>query len=175
MDGGFEIDLKQFEDLINDLTDKEMKKVRMNAMRSGARVLKKKTDDNYKNNTNLTKRDPFEQKSKKRVVQPGKSVVSSNNKLEIVKVHIMRDYMMKWFEKGTMLRYTKKRSFKIIDGRGNVLRVTKTTSRSKPVGKIHAQWLFKQAQDQVSELVYKRIKNYISKHIDKINKKNRKL
>lgn len=147
--GGMEIDVNDMLKKLGTLTGKEAAKVRRSALVSSMGVLKRATDSLYKRRTKLASRTT----KLPRKGKPGKSVVSFDKKNNRAKVHILNDFMMKWFELGTDERRTKK---------------------GKRAGKIKPMRLFTQAQGQVEQKIIDELDIRIAKSIQRVwNKKSK--
>lgn len=161
------------------LTGPELKKAELAALRSSANILKKRTDLNFKDTKIglsikrrtvrfVSKKTGKERKKILRIA----TVRISSKKME-AKVHIMSDYRVKWFEMGTVERYTHTRRATVIDGRGDKRVLKFKTIRSKYVGKVKARWFFRDAQNQTERQIFDNLDKEISKAIIKIaNKKS---
>ena len=99
-----EIDDTQVQNLLNQLSDENRRKVLFNAIKKGAQVLQRNTINNLKValGTGANSRG----KLGKPITQGVK--LTTEKAYNEVKVHIMGDYRLKWFEKGTKERLTKK-------------------------------------------------------------------
>lgn len=152
------------------LTGEEMLKAKKNAMMLSMGILKRQTDKLYVRETRL----PQRKKKLPKKGKPGKSKTRWNKKYNTADVHIMSDFMMKWFEVGTRERYTHVRRFLVVDGRGDRVRVTQKTSRSKPTGSIKAKRLFMQARNQTSSRILEEFDRKLLRAIEKVWKKRKK-
>lgn len=167
--GDLEIDLSDLFAKLDQMTGKEAKKVRRSAMMNSMGVLKRATDDLYRRKTKLaTRRDKLPRKGK-----PGKARTVFDAKKNVAKVHIMDDFMMKWFELGTKERYTHPvRS--ILYDKGTKKRVSAKTSRSKSTGRIIPMRLFMQAEGQVEQKIIDELDMRIARAIQSVWKKRQK-
>ena len=154
MSAGLEYDFKDAEAMLKALNPKAISQSKINVLRRGANILKKNTDIRY----NILKRRRSRRVAGK--YKSGESVVSVDKGKGIVKVHILGDFMMKWFEIGTGERYTKGRSKKKI----------------KRTGRIQGRYLFKQAQNLTERRIFSTIQQNMEKEIiRKANKQRKKL
>lgn len=99
-----EIDDTQVQNLLNQLSDENRRKVLFNAIKKGAQVLQRNTINNLK--VALGTGANSSGKLGKPITQGVK--LTTEKAYNEVKVHIMGDYRLKWFEKGTKERLTKK-------------------------------------------------------------------
>lgn len=178
---GFYVDDKVVVEALRSLNGKEMKSAARSAVRKSANILKKETDRLFANNTKLTKRDIMVTTRKGKVIRkaPGKAMVKiyqdKVTKTPSAKVHILQDYMMKWFEMGTKERRTKGRKIigeyrKREGGRWYRWRMGK----GRRTGKIEPRRLFRKAQSLTERQVFNSIETNLSQAIKKIwNKKNK--
>lgn len=146
---GLEIDMQDMIHKLDALNDKEMKNVRRRALVTSMGVLKRRTDQLYSTQTNLSRRKTKLPKRSK----PGKSKVSYDWKKEAAKVHVLSDFMMGWFEIGTSERKHK--------------RTGKKSGRIKPVR------LFQKAQEDTERKILEDLDSRISKAIEYVWKRKK--
>ena len=162
MNDNVEIDDSQVQNLFARLTSKDQKKAMKSALRKAASILVKKTKSNLKQvvrNTNVPSG------KYKKVLQKGiKSKVDKEGKE--VEVHIMGDYRLRWFEKGTKQRVTK--GYKITGYDGKIL-IREGKGSNK--GKIEAKYFFKKAQDETEKQIFDNLTNLLTISIKKIASK----
>ncbi len=177
---GFFVDDKVVMAALDALSGKEMKSATKSALRKSANILKRETDKLFAQNTNLTKRNIMVTTRKGKVIRkaPGKAMVKiyqdKATKMQSAKVHILQDYMMKWFEMGTKERRTKGRKVigeyrKREGGRWYRWRMGK----GHRTGRINAGRYFERAQKNTERRVFDSIDSNLSQAIIRIwNKKN---
>lgn len=179
--GSMTLDDKEVIAMLDRLNGPEVKKAAIEALRKGGNVLKKQTDANFKatgirmktrNKVTIKKKDGKKKTKIRRI-----ATVKVIKKDLMVKVHIMSDYRVKWFEKGTTERHTKGYSY-----RNNSNKVRKKVGRwgfvynrkgkGRRTGRIGAKWFFRDAQSQTESKIFNDINKYLSSAIVKIaNKK----
>lgn len=157
-----EIDDSQVVSLFASLSGKDQKKAMKTALRKSAQILVKRTKANLKQIVkNSTK------KSAKYGTSLQSGIKSKVNKDGTeAKVHIMGDFRLKFFEKGTKDRYTK--GHKITGYEGRYL---KRTGKGGYKGVITAKGFFKSAQKETERQVFSSIDNLLSESIRKIASK----
>ena len=99
-----EIDDTQVQNLLNQLSEENRRKVLFNAIKKGAQVLQRNTINNLK--VALGTGANSSGKLGKPITQGVK--LTTEKSYNEVKVHIMGDFRLKFFEKGTKERLTKK-------------------------------------------------------------------
>ena len=99
-----EIDDTQVQNLLNQLSEENRRKVLFNAIKKGAQVLQRNTINNLK--VALGTGSNSSGKLGKPITQGVK--LTTEKAYNEVKVHIMGDFRLKFFEKGTKERLTKK-------------------------------------------------------------------
>lgn len=105
MSNSVTVDAKQVIQMFRDLDHREQKKVYRTALRKASNILIKETRSNLRNivKGKITNR----KKGSKRSLSTG--IRSSiDREATQASVHIMGEYRLKWFEKGTSLRKTRK-------------------------------------------------------------------
>lgn len=167
--GDLELDLSDLFAKLEQMTDKEAKKVRRSAMMNSMGVLKRATDDLYRRRTKLASRkDMLPRKGK-----PGKSKTVFDWKKNVAKVHIMQDFMMRWFEMGTKKRYTHPIRSTVYEN-GTKKRISERSKRSRYTGRIKPMRLFMQAQGQVEQKIIDELDMRIARAIQNVWKKRQK-
>lgn len=162
MNDNVEIDDSQVQNLFARLTSKDQKKAMKSALRKAASILVKKTKSNLKQVVkNSTKKSTKYGTS----LQSGvKSKVDKEGKE--AEVHIMGDFRLKFFEKGTQPRTTK--GYRIVGKEGrNLIREGKGSNK----GAITAKYFFKNAQDQTEKQIFDNLTNLLTISIKKIASK----
>ena len=162
---GLEIDMQSMIHKLESLSGKEMKKVHRRALSTSMGVLKRRTDQLYSTQTNLSRRKTKLPKRSK----PGKSKVTYDWKKGSAKVHILSDFMMGWFEIGTKDRRTKGR------------KKTNSPSRyrlsprmgGRSTGNIKPLRLFRKAQEDTERKILEDLDNRISKAIEYVWKRKK--
>ena len=172
--GGFTVDDSQFMQLARSLTGPQIKRAYRRQLKKSAEMLKKETDRLFAENTHLSKRHIEVVNRKGKVikgVEAGKATVRiyvGKKDMPHAKVHIMGDYMMKWFEMGTKERKTK--GWKII---GQYKR--RKDGKSRRTGRIKPEHLFDRAQKSTESAIYQSMKEGLKQEIMKTYKRvNRK-
>lgn len=167
--GGISFNYKAFAVMASNLTGDEIKKAKLRTVRYSANILKKETDSKY---LFLRKRKEKPQSQKKRTFRKGQAVVKVDTRTGIAKIHIMGDYMMKWFELGTKERKTKGR--KIIGyytlragGRKYLLR----KGKGRRSGSINPHYYFRSAQNATEQRIFSEMKTRMTEEIHKIAKR----
>ena len=162
MNDNVTIDDSQVQDLFKRLDSKDQKKAMKSALRKAASILVKKTKSNLKQvvrNTNVPSG------KYKKVLQKGiqSKVAKDANEAE---VHIMGDFRLKFFEKGTQQRVTKGYKITGYDGK-NLVREGKGSNK----GKIEAKYFFKKAQDETEKQIFSNLTNLLTISINNIASK----
>lgn len=142
--------LKELQKKFDSLSFKSQKKVFQAALTKSATILKNKTKANLRN----LKQNPASIR-KRTTLDKG---IKHRTKLTSVKdmwslVHIMGDYRLKWFEKGTIERRTKKGYNRGVQRGG---------------------YFFSKAQQEVQNQVFSELENRINENILKVWKKENK-
>lgn len=169
--GRIEIEIDDVFKKFKDLTGPEMKRASKKAVREGASILKRETDRLYKSNTNLAGRKI---KSTWKF-KPGKSVISYDKRTGSFKVHIMKDFAMKWFEMGTDLRYINYPTTKLVYSKGKkfIIRSAYGFFKKRSSGRIKGLHLFMQAQNLTRDKIFSEMSLRLEKAINKIYDKKR--
>lgn len=147
MSNTVEVDSKQVINMFAELDNKNQKKVYRDALKKASGIIIKQTRSNLKSiiKGSITKKS----------LKTGKSL-SSGIRASIDRdatqstVHIMGDFRLKFFEKGTILRKTKK-----------------GYSR----GQINAKYFFKNAQSTTESDVFSNMEKIITESIIRVNNK----
>lgn len=174
-------DDKQIMMMLDNLSGPELKKAGLSALRAGGNILKKRTDENFKRTgikMDLQRKEKITRKSGKEVTKIRRiATVKVIKKDMIVKVHIMSDFRVKFFEKGTKKRFTKGyryRNEKHAYWKGK-RKYYRKEGRGRYTGSIEPEWFFRDAQMQTERRIFDNIDKELSKAIVKIaNKKNRR-
>lgn len=151
------------------LSGKGMNRGLLSAIRKGLGILAKKTTENFRAN-----RRGFTEKRVRKRTRSGKEKerilrvarVSTRNKDDTVKVHIMDDYRVKWFETGTRERKTKGRRITGLARVGKRLRAVRT-GKGHSTGRIRPERFFLKAQRQTEGQVRQAIGREMEKNIRK--------
>lgn len=168
MSGGMSFDYKPFAVLASNLTGAQMKKAKLRTVRYSANILKKETDSKYRF---LKRRKEKAKPQEKKKFRKGQAVVKVDTRTGIAKIHIMGDYMMKWFELGTKERRTKGR--KIIGeyhlsagGRKYLLR----KGKGRRTGSIEPRYYFRSAQNATESRIFSEMTARMEAEIRRIAK-----
>lgn len=163
MNDNVQIDDSQVQDLFKRLTSKDQKKAMKSALRKAASILVKKTKSNLKQ---VVKNSNKKSTKYGTSLQSGvKSKVAKNgNEAE---VHIMGDFRLKFFEKGTKPRETKGYKITGKDSSNNLIREGKGSNK----GSITPKYFFKNAQDQTERQIFDNLTNLLTISIQKIASK----
>lgn len=161
------------------LTGPELKKAELAALRSSANILKKRTDLNFKDTKiglSIRRKEKITRKNGKKINRIRRiATVKVLKKESAAIVHIMSDYRVKWFEKGTKERRTKGYRYRIASNiyrKGN-RRYYKKEGAARRTGSIDPRWFFRDAQNQTERQIFDNLDKEISKAIIKIaNKKS---
>ena len=137
--------MSNVDQLFNQLSPKKISEIIFKAVKNAATVLKSKTISNL--------HKPSLSKGVK--IRPNKT-------LNEAKVHIMGDYRLKWFEKGTVERYTKGHR---VAGKQNrhLIRSGKGGYR----GRMSAKYFFQKARND-EESLYKAMFTSVTESLNKI-------
>ena len=162
------VDGTKVEKLLKDLQSKDFKKVYNSAVRAGARVLAKDTEKKYAAQTSLPRR-----KNSHSRIKPGKVGISRDGRTGVYKVHILQDFMMKWFEIGTNIRMVKGATTTLMEGKNGRWFIRKHRPKSRPSGSIRPLRLFLKARQESEQRVCSVMNQRIMKAIQKINNKKR--
>lgn len=154
MDNGVKVDDTQVIKALTRLSFKQMNKVYKEGMKKALDPILKQTKANLRKSGIRNVNKPYIGKNGKRYKSMMQGVKSSvyigNTEDSFGKVHIMKEFRLKWFEKGTAIR---------------------KTSKGYNRGSIKPKWFFRTAVDQRSEEAAKsldeNIRNSIIKAWDK--------
>lgn len=163
---GVDININKFIDLTARLTGKEMDVAKKAAVRQGANYLRRVTNKAYATWTRL----PMRKHGVSGVKKPGEAVMKEDKENPgVFKVHIMGDYMMKWFELGTKERKTKSR--KIVGSyRKGMRKFLTRAGKGRNTGKIDALYLFQKAQRYSQKKVFDEMEKRLIRSLKRINK-----
>ena len=180
----FSVDSRQILAMFDRLEGPELKKAELMTLRSSANILKKKTDQNFKQigiNLTLRRRETITRKNGKKVTKIRRiATVRVKNKDIQALVHILSDFRVHWFETGTNERHTKGYSYRTENNKirrrvGRWGFFYQRKGRGRSTGSIEPHWFFREAQYQTERQIFDNIKNELSKAIIKIaNNKNRR-
>ena len=172
------VDDRQVIMMFNRLTGPEAKKAELIALRNSGNILKKKTDENFKStgiNMELRRKEQITKKNGKTVNKIRRiATVKVIKKDMIVKVHIMSDFRVKFFEKGTKKRHTKGYRYRNEEHvyRKGRRKYYKKDGKGRNTGSIKPRWFFRDAQSQTERKIFDNMDKELSKAIVKIaNKK----
>lgn len=162
---GASVDSKEVLIMLTDLAPKNQKKVYRAALRKSANKLVTQTRINLRSITNKSSSKNW---WNGKTLQSGvKSSVSKD--VKFAKVHILGDFRLNFFEKGTVSRYTTGKSSKSVRGRTPSRRQRRKASR----GKINAKWFFRNARTTKEKEILDSLNSEISNAINKINDKHK--
>ena len=164
----FEFDADSVLDSFKELTGKEMERARLNAVRNAAQILVKATRQRFRAVTpKYSSKNWWNGKS----LISGISIGKPNKKEESIKVHIMGDFRLKFWELGTKERTTKKDYIKGEPTQRGTAR-KKASRAGRKTGSIKQMQFFEPAQQESEKRVFDEMENLIAKNITKIaNKK----
>ena len=167
------IDDSQIQNVFSALDVKKQKKTLMDGIRKTAQILIKRTKELIKGNIHNTNK-PNRFNGKKMI--NGVKFKAIKEKLE-GKIHIMGDFRLKFFEKGTEKRFTKGKK-KIWDGgfRGG-RRTYNRIGKGHSTGRIKSIGFFKQAKTETEQQVFSSLTDNIKESIMKaiLKGKNRRI
>lgn len=181
--GGFTVDDSQFMQLARSLTGPQIKRAYRRQLKKSAEMLKKETDRLFAENTHLSYRKIDITDRKGRILKKasaGRATVRiyvGKKDMPHAKVHIMGDYMMKWFEMGTKERKTK--GWKIIGQYKKNDNGAKwynwRIGKGRRTGRIKPEHLFDRAQKATESAIFQSMKEGVKQEIMKTYKRvNRK-
>jgi hypothetical protein len=149
----FQIDNKQVLDMFSEFDKKLRKKTFVTVLRKSANVLRKQTISNLKQVVkNIDTKDRYGNSFRKGIK------ISIAKDSQSAKVHILGFWMLKFFEMGTVQRFSKK-------WKGKKLRKERYT------GKIKRYEFFKRAKEQTEQQIFSLINENLINTIKKINDK----
>lgn len=112
INGGITVDDKEVIKALSNLSFKQMNKAYRNGMKKSLDPILKQTKQNLRNSGIRNVNKPYVGKNGKKYVSMLQGVKTSvyigNTEDSYGKVHIMKEFRLKWFEKGTTLRKTTK-------------------------------------------------------------------
>lgn len=165
MSNGASVDSKEVLIMLTDLTPNNQKKVYRAALRKSANKLVTQTRRNLRS---VTKKASSKNWWNGKTLQSGvKSSVSKD--VRSAKVHILGDFRLNFFEKGTVQRYTTGSNRSKVRGRTPSRRQRRKASR----GKINAKWFFRNARNTKEKEILDSLNSEISNAIKKINDKHK--
>ena len=148
------VDAKQVQDMFAELEPRRRKQVFRAALNTSSNILIRETRKNLAgvvkdpNSPNSWDGKKLQAGIKKRIARDAKSV----------KVHLLGDFRLKFFEMGTTERYTKRHT-KARGGKGGY--------RGKNTG----QYFFRSAKQSTERRIFEDIHSTLQRHIIRINKK----
>lgn len=159
---------KKLVDLFNDLDGKEMEKARRSALRKAGNILKKETKKNLSQSVrNSYVKNPKYGKS----LQSGviNKTTKENGVLTSI-VHIMGDFRLKFFEKGTKERYIGKKEAKANNKKWDAEKIKKDPIKSKTYkrGRIKPTHFFAKARTAKEKEVFDSMNKILRQTINKI-------
>lgn len=150
-----EIDDSEVIRLFSNLTGKEMQRARTNAVKSAATILVNATKKNLRR---ITKEYNKPNRWNGKTLQNGIQRSTKTEDKETVKVHIMGDFRLKFFEKGTKQRYNK--------SLGDT-----TLKKRRYTGAMKAKYFFRDAKNQSEKKCFDEMERLLNISIQKIAKK----
>lgn len=148
-----EVEDKYVLDLFARLNSKKQKKVFKATLKKSANILIKETRYQLKKIVGkITNKHYYA--NKKKTYSLSKGVATNKGNDQSIKVHILGDFRLKFFEKGTKKRYTKSKYGKL-----------------HYVGKITAKFFFRTAQRLKEKEVFQSMNKLLSEQIMKIYKR----
>lgn len=148
----FEIDAREVIDSFKKLTGKEMDRAVRNTLQQSANILIRQAKANLRQETKAYNH-PNHWNGKR--LQDGIKRSKYDKQNEEVKVHILGDYRLRWFELGTQDRYAKK-------FRGRPMK------KRRFLGKYKASHFFRNAQIQTRTRIFEEMESRLSKNIMRI-------
>ena len=149
-----------------ELDEKRRKQVYRSTLTASAAILVKQTKSNLRS---VVSRTRTKNRWNGKTLESGVKKKISRDAKE-AKVHIMGDFRLKFFEKGTKDRHTKGRKIKgsyYVGGRKYKSRTGKGGNR----GRIAANYFFRAAKQATERQIFDEMDNTISRFIQKINEK----
>ena len=153
MEKFIEVEADRILEMFASLNSKNQKKAHRQALSKALSILIKQAKANLKGKVNdaPTERSNWKRKTRRPIM---KGIRSSIDRDAIEgKAHIMGDFRLKWFEKGTVERWGKK-------------------NPNKYSGRIKPLWFFKSAREQKESEISKQMEQILSQSIRKIYEKS---
>ena len=139
----FTLDAQQVTNLFASLTGREQKRSYKNALRKGAGILARATRNEFKRQYGRKVASSRNYWNNKTLVS-GVGVRAENS--ERVQVNIMKDFRLKFFEKGTKIR---------------------KTAKGKNRGAIKGTYFFKSAKESTENEIFSNIDKYVAESIQR--------
>ena len=162
--GSFTVDTSEVMGLFADLMGKEQEKATRDGLRKGANILRRATRRNLQSKIHGSIRKKWIGRDGKQYKSMSEGVVVNAKSAQEVRVHIMGEFRLKWFELGTESRSRKfwsaKRGIRFKD------------AEAGRTGKITGIHFFREAQQQTERQIFSNLDSYISQSIDKIARKH---
>jgi hypothetical protein len=153
---GVEIDINKVLSMFSELTSKERKKTFKLSLRKSANILRKQVVTNLKS---IVKDVNTKNRWNQKTLQSGVRL-SVERDAQSVKVHILGDFRLKFFELGTKDRYNKKKK-KV------------KLKKERYTGSNKAKYFFKDAKTQTEQQVFSSLEQSFTDIIKKINDKHK--
>ncbi|OAV70065.1 hypothetical protein Barb6XT_00101 [Bacteroidales bacterium Barb6XT] len=192
---GMTFDASKVKKMLDEMSDAEAKKVMRSVLRSSAKILVDKTEEEFKKWTSpetgkkigyakplvthhIRKKGKNKGKQYEKVRRVARAAMVKG-KQEIM-VNIMNDYRVKWFEMGTTERYVRSRADKKKQKLSLKTLIKRTGwSHTKAVltggyigrGKITGSHFFKKAQEETKSQIFDNMVQRMSKAIARVAKK----
>ena len=153
MEKFIEVDADSVLKMFAALNSKNQKKAHRQALSKALSILIRQAKSNLKGNVNdaPTERPNWKRKTRRSIMKGIKSSIDRD--ATEGKAHIMGDFRLKWFEKGTAERWGKK-------------------NPKKYSGQIKPLWFFKSAREQKESEVSAQMEKILSQSIQKIYEKH---
>ena len=163
----FQIDTKELLALFADLNSRQQKQVYRNALRRAANILVKESRNQLK--AELGKKATSRNWWNGRTLISGIKTIADKEGKE-AKVHIMGDFRLKFFEKGTDPRRTTGKNKASVRGKTPIRRQKKSADR----GRIKSTWFFKNAKQGKEQEIFGTLDRLISESIQRVYNKRKK-
>lgn len=163
----FKVDAKEVLGLFADLNSRQQKQVHRNALRRAANILVKesRTQLRYKLGKKANSRNWWNNKTLASGIK-----ANADKEGKEAKVHIMGDFRLKFFEKGTNVRTTTGNSTSLVRGLTPIRRQKKPADR----GSIKSEWFFRTAKQIKEREIFGTLDKLISDSIQRVYNKRRK-
>lgn len=162
-----EVDAKEVLGLFADLNSRQQKQVHRNALRRAANILVKeaKTQLRFKLGKKANSRNWWNNKTLSSGIK-----AKADREGKEAKVHIMGDFRLKYFEKGTANRFTTGNNTASVRGKAPIRRQKKPANR----GSIKSGWFFRTAKQVKEKEIFDTLDKLISESIQRVYNKRRK-
>lgn len=173
--GGFTVDDSQFRMMMRNLTGDQIKRSYRAGLRKAAQILKKENDRSYESETGLHTRKELTSEDGRTVKRSDAGVARirtyfRKGQMPYAIISIEKDYMMRWFERGTKRRNTRGRKVVGMYRKGN-RRYKIRVGKGRYTGVIEPMRIFQRSQNITESKVIASIKNMIKQEIAKAYKR----